>query len=131
VQSNQERCDLRVAALSGQDFGHHGTRLIARERLAVVGKAMEDVSDHFRLPSYRSRDILSNPLALASSVEASVKAFTPARRQALDLNRAFEQFDIRSWRSVEMVKLGNRQAGDFPRENLKFVSGADFAFLDH
>jgi hypothetical protein len=32
--------------LTGKDLGHHRVRLSARERLAVIGDAMEDVEDH-------------------------------------------------------------------------------------
>ena len=48
VQRNQECGDLRVAALSGEDFRHHCPSLGALERLAVVSETMKDVSDHFR-----------------------------------------------------------------------------------
>jgi len=46
VQRNQQRRNLRVRALAGEDFGHHRMRLFAGERLTMVGDAMEGVEDH-------------------------------------------------------------------------------------
>ena len=46
VQGDQQRRNLRVRALAGEDLGHHRTRLFAGERLVVIGDAVEGVEDH-------------------------------------------------------------------------------------
>jgi hypothetical protein len=46
VQRHQQRRDLRIGALAGEDFGHHRICLFAGERLTMIGDAMEGVEDH-------------------------------------------------------------------------------------
>jgi hypothetical protein len=46
VQRDQQRRNLRVAALSSENLAHYSMRFRARKRLAVVGEAMERVEDH-------------------------------------------------------------------------------------
>ncbi len=46
VQRHQQRGNLRVGALAGEDLGHYRVRFFAGERLAVNGDAMEGVEDH-------------------------------------------------------------------------------------
>ena len=46
VQRHQQRRNLRVGALAGEDFRHHRVRLFARERLTVIGDAMQGVENH-------------------------------------------------------------------------------------
>ena len=61
VQRHQQRGNLRVGALAGEDFGHHRMRLFAGERLTVIGDAMEDVEDH-RIQATAETRYVSNRL---------------------------------------------------------------------
>jgi hypothetical protein len=45
VESDQQGGDLRVGAAAGKNFRHDRARLLASQRLAVVGDAVESVSD--------------------------------------------------------------------------------------
>lgn len=46
VQCDQQRRNLRVGALAGENLGHDRVRFFARERLTVIGDAMEGVENH-------------------------------------------------------------------------------------
>ena len=46
VQGHEQCGDLGVRAAAGEDFRHDLTRLLAGERLTVVGDAVEGVEDH-------------------------------------------------------------------------------------
>src|SRR5258708_2519436 len=84
-----------------------------------------------RLPSYRSRHILSNRLLSSDDFHPGVEPFAPTFRQALDFYGALKQFQIWRGRNVEMIELGDRQAWSFTREKMKLVACSDFALLDN
>ena len=46
VQGDQQRRDLRIRRLPGEDFGHYSACLFATERLAMVGEFMQCFRDH-------------------------------------------------------------------------------------
>jgi len=49
VESDQKSSDLSIAARTGQNLAHDSACLVTRERLAVIGYAMESVGDHQRI----------------------------------------------------------------------------------
>ena len=67
VQGHEQRRNLRVRALAGEDFGHHRVRLFAGERLTVIGDAMEDVEDH-KIQATAETRLLSNRISVAVNV---------------------------------------------------------------
>ena len=46
AQGNEKRGDLRVGAVAGEHVGHHCAGFVTRQRVAVIGEAMEGVEDH-------------------------------------------------------------------------------------
>src|SRR5208282_5603586 len=67
VQGHEQRRNLRVGALAGEDFGHHRVCLFAGERLAVNGDAMEDVEDH-KIQATAEARLLSNRISVAVNI---------------------------------------------------------------
>ena len=67
VQGHEQRGNLCVRALAGEDFGHHRVRLFAGERLTVNGDTMEDVEDH-KIQATAETRLLSNRISVAVSV---------------------------------------------------------------
>src|SRR5208282_5269831 len=59
VQGHEQRRNLRVGALAGEDFGHHRVCLFAGERLTVTGDAMEGVEEH-KIQATAETRLLSN-----------------------------------------------------------------------
>ena len=102
VQRHQQRRNLRVGALAGENLGHHRARVFAGERLAVRGDAMECVEDH-KLQATADTRYVSNRIcgAVASGVnltidlrQAGAKAIAPAFGQELDGERPLQGFAV-------------------------------------
>jgi hypothetical protein len=94
VQSNQQRRDLQVRALASKNFAHHRARLLARERLVVIGNAMESFENHSIQATAEGR-FLSNGLCIVMLFQISLpslnlvkpcaKAIAPTERQSRDI----------------------------------------------
>jgi hypothetical protein len=102
VQRHQQRRNLRVGALAGENLGHHRARFFAGERLPVRGDSMEDVEDH-KLQATADTRYLSNRIcgAVASGVnltidlrQAGAKAIAPAFGRELDGERPLQGFAV-------------------------------------
>ena len=99
VQRHQQRGNLRVRALAGEDFGHHRMRLFARERLAVIGDAMEGVEDH-KIQATGDTRLFSNRTCVAVMFSAvhvcqtCSKPHAPAFGQELDVQRSLQRLTI-------------------------------------
>ena len=46
AQGNEQRRDLRVGAVAGEHVGHYCASFAPRQRVAVIGEAVEGVEDH-------------------------------------------------------------------------------------
>ena len=79
VQGHEQRRNLRVRALAGEDFGHHRVCLFAGERLAVIGDAMEYVEDH-KIQATAETSLLSNRISVPSRLRRSVSAIVVGGR---------------------------------------------------
>ena len=82
VQRHQQRRNLRVRALAGEDLGHHRVGLFAGERLAVNGDAMEGVEDH-KIQATAETRLLSNRFRLPQQFRQSLPAMSVCNRKLL------------------------------------------------
>src|SRR6202166_1516736 len=110
-------------------------RLFARERLTVIGEAMEGVENH-KIQAIAEIRLLSNPTSVAvmfSAVyvgETCSKPHAPAFGQELDVQRSLQRLMIGGFRGVKSVHFCDGEGGLLTSEEFKLIPGVNFSFFD-